>query len=163
MFEFFIFFAYLMCLFWIFGDVFRSRDIGGGAKTLWVLFIIVLPFLGMLLYLIVRGNGMSQRAVDSQKEMQKAQVEYARAVVGQDNASAASAGPSPSEQIASAKALLDQGTITEAEFAPIKTKTRPEGHDPRATGACSRGSAVVLSIGRRPLTAERAPTARLTS
>jgi len=122
MFEFFIFFAYLMCLFWIFGDVFRSRDIGGGAKTLWVLFIIVLPFLGMLLYLIVRGNGMSQRAVDSQKEMQKAQVEYARAVVGQDNASAASAGPSPSEQIASAKALLDQGTITEAEFAQIKTK-----------------------------------------
>jgi uncharacterized SAM-binding protein YcdF (DUF218 family) len=122
MFEFFIFFAYLMCLFWIFGDVFRSRDIGGGAKTLWVLFIIVLPFLGMLLYLIVRGNGMSQRAVDSQKEMQKAQVEYARAVVGQDNASAASAGPSASEQIASAKALLDQGTITEAEFAQIKSK-----------------------------------------
>ena len=125
MFEFFIFFAYLMCLFWIFGDVFRSHDIGGGAKTLWVLFIIVLPFLGMLLYLIVRGNGMSQRAIDSQKEMQKAQVEYARAVVGQDNASAASAasaGPSPSEQIASAKALLDQGTITEAEFAQIKSK-----------------------------------------
>ena len=56
LFEFFLFFAWFMCLFWIFGDIFRSKDLGGGAKTLWVLFVIIVPWLGILMYLIVRGT-----------------------------------------------------------------------------------------------------------
>jgi len=116
MFEFFIFFAYLMCLFWIFSDLFRSHDLGGFAKTLWVLFIIVLPFLGMLLYLLIRGHGMTERAVDQQKQMQQAQADYVRATV------ASGGGQSAADQISSAKALLDSGSITQAEFDQIKAK-----------------------------------------
>ena len=55
LFEFFLFFAWFMCLWWILGDIFRSRDIGGVAKTLWVLFVIVIPWLGILVYVIARG------------------------------------------------------------------------------------------------------------
>ena len=78
--EFFIFFAWFMSLFWIFGDLFRSRDLGGFAKTLWSLFLIILPILGMLIYLIVRGHGMSERALDAQAEAQTRQDEYIRKV-----------------------------------------------------------------------------------
>ena len=63
LFEFFLFFAWFMCLFWIFGDIFRSHDMGGFAKTLWVILVIVVPWFGVLIYLIVRGSGMSRRAV----------------------------------------------------------------------------------------------------
>jgi len=116
LFEFFIFFAWFMCLWWILGDVFRSRDLGGPAKTIWVLFIIVLPFLGMLVYLIARGHGMTERAIESQKELQRRQTEYIQSVAG------GSAGSSAAEQIASAKALLDAGAITPQEFDQIKAK-----------------------------------------
>ena len=116
LFEFFIFFAWFMCLWWIFGDVFRSRDLGGFAKTLWVLFIIVLPLLGMLVYLIARGHGMNERTIESQKEMQRQQTEYIKSVAG------SSAGASAADQIASAKSLLDAGTITPQEFDQMKAK-----------------------------------------
>lgn len=118
MFEFFIFFAYLMCLFWIFSDLFRSHDIGGWGKFFWILFILILPFLGMLIYVIARGSGMTQRAVDSQKEMQQAQMEYAKQLV----ASQGGGGSSAAEQISHAKQLLDAGTITQAEFDSLKAK-----------------------------------------
>ena len=116
LFEFFIFFAWFMCLWWILGDVFRSRDLGGGAKTIWVLFIIVLPWLGILVYLIARGRGMAERAIESQQEMQRQQAEYIQAVAG------SSAGSSAADQIASAKALLDAGAITPQEFDQMKAK-----------------------------------------
>ena len=116
MFEFFIFFAWLMCLFHVFGDIFRSDDLGGGAKTLWSLFIIVVPFLGVLVYLIARGGGMTQRAIETQQRMQQQQDEYVRSVV------ATSGGGSSAEQIASAKKLLDEGTITQEEFNQMKAK-----------------------------------------
>lgn len=96
MFEFFIFFAYLMCLFWIFSDLFRSRDLGGWSKTLWIFLIIVVPILGMLVYLIARGGGMTQRAMESRQELQKAQVQGAHGVV------ASQGGVSVAGQIASA-------------------------------------------------------------
>ena len=70
LFEFFLFFAWFMCLFWIFGDIFRSHDMGGFAKTLWVILVIVVPWFGVLIYLIARGSGMSRRAVEQQKEIQ---------------------------------------------------------------------------------------------
>jgi len=115
LFEFFIFFAWFMCLWWILGDLFRSRDLGGFAKTIWVLFIIVLPFLGMFVYLIARGHGMTERAIESQKVMQRQQAEYIQSVAG-------SAGSSAADEIASAKALLDAGTITPQEFDQMKAK-----------------------------------------
>ncbi len=114
MFEFFLFVAWIMCLFWVFGDIFRSKDLGGVAKTIWVLFVIFLPGLGILIYLIARGGGMTQRALEQQKELQAAQAEYIQSVAG-------SAG-SATEQIASAKSLLESGTITQAEFDALKAK-----------------------------------------
>ena len=116
LFEFFIFFAWFMCLWWIFGDLFRSRDLGGFAKTIWVLFIIVLPILGMLVYLIARGHGMTERTIEAQEEMRRQQDEYIKSVAG------SSAGSSAADQIASAKALLDAGTITAQEFDQMKAK-----------------------------------------
>ena len=116
MFEFFIFFAWLMCLFYVFGDIFRSRDMGGGAKTFWCLFIIFLPFLGILVYLIARGAGMTQRTIEQQQQLQQQQAEYVRSVV------ATGGGGSSAEQIASAKKLLDEGTITQEEFNQMKAK-----------------------------------------
>jgi len=112
MFEFFIFLAWFMCLWWVFSDLFRSKDLGGGAKTLWVIFIIVLPFLGMFVYLIARGHGMNDRTLAAQQEMQQRQSEYIKSV----------AGSSAADQIASAKGLLDSGAITQAEFDQIKAK-----------------------------------------
>ena len=112
MFEFFIFLAWFMCLWWVFSDLFRSKDLGGGAKTLWVIFIIVAPFLGMFIYLIARGHGMNDRTLAAQQEMQQRQAEYIQSV----------AGSSAADQIASAKGLLDSGAITQAEFDQIKSK-----------------------------------------
>jgi hypothetical protein len=114
LFEFFLFFAWLMCLFWIFGDIFRSKDMGGGAKTFWVLFVILLPGLGVLVYLLARGGGMADRAIEQQKEMQSAQAAYIRETAG--------TGGSAADQIASAKALLESGAISQAEYDTLKAK-----------------------------------------
>ena len=114
LFEFFLFFAWIMCLFWVFGDIFRRRDLGGGAKTFWVLFVIVIPWLGILVYLIARGHGMQERAMEQQKEMATAQAEYIKSVAG--------AGATPTDQIANAKSLLDSGAISQEEFDALKAK-----------------------------------------
>ena len=113
--EFFLFFAWFMCLFWIFGDIFRSKDLGGGAKTFWVLFVIIIPWIGILVYLIVRGKGMQERQIEQAKDIQRAQSEYIKSV-------AATSAPGAADQIASAKSLLDSGTITQAEFDKLKAK-----------------------------------------
>jgi hypothetical protein len=115
MLEFFLFFAWIMCLFYIFGDIFRSKDMGGGAKTFWVLFVILIPWLGILVYLIARGKGMHERQLEQLKDVQKAQNEYIKSVAGSSSTNAA-------DQIASAKGLLDSGTITQAEFDNLKAK-----------------------------------------
>jgi hypothetical protein len=115
LFEFFIFFAWITCVFYVFADIFRSHDMGGGAKTAWCLFVIFVPFLGVLVYLIARGGGMSKRAMEQQQRLQDQQAEYVRSV-------AASGGGSSADQIASAKQLLDAGTITQAEFDQMKAK-----------------------------------------
>jgi hypothetical protein len=116
-FEFFVFFAWFMCLWWVFGDLFRSRDVGGVGKTLWSLFIIFLPFLGILVYLIARGSGMTERTLEAQAELQKRQDAYIRSVA------APTAGKgSTADEIASAKSLLDSGAINESEFQQLKAK-----------------------------------------
>jgi hypothetical protein len=116
MFEFFIFFAWFMALFWVFGDLFRSRDIGGVAKTLWTLFLVFLPILGMLVYLIARGGGMTERALSAQAEAQKRQDAYIRSVATPNGKATAA------DEIASAKALLDSGAINASEFQQLKAK-----------------------------------------
>src|SRR3954463_3227224 len=99
MFEFFIFFAWIMCLFYVFADIFRSHDLGGGAKTVWCIFIIIVPFLGVFVYLIARGHGMTERSIEQQQQLQAQQADYVRSVV------ATGGGGSSAEQIASAKKL----------------------------------------------------------
>jgi hypothetical protein len=113
LFEFFLFFAWFMCLFWVLGDIFRSKDLGGGAKTLWIIFVILIPWLGLLVYVIARGKGMHERQLEQARAAQAAQTEYIRSAAGATSAT---------DQIASAKALLDSGTITQAEFDALKSK-----------------------------------------
>jgi hypothetical protein len=109
----YIIFAYLLLLFHIIKDVFRDRDLGGGAKALWIIGLIVVPFLVALIYLIVRGHGMAER--------QAAAARQARADTDQYIQSVASTA-TPADQIASAKALLDSGSITAAEFDQLNAK-----------------------------------------
>ena len=115
LFEFFLFFAWFMCLYWVLSDIFRSKDLGGGMKTLWVIFVIVIPWLGILVYLIARGHGMHERQLEQAKEIQAAQAEYIKSVAAPSSGDAAG-------QIANAKGLLDSGAITQAEFDQIKAK-----------------------------------------
>lgn len=110
--SFFILFAYLMVLFSIFGDLFRDRTMRGWAKALWVIFLIVVPILTALVYLIARGGGMTQRQQRDVTEAQNQADEYIRKV----------AGSSPVEEIARAKALLDSGAITQGEFDSLKAR-----------------------------------------
>ena len=114
LFEFFLFFAWFLCLFWVLGDIFRSKDLGGGGKTAWIIFVIIVPWLGVLVYVIARGKGMQERQLEQAKEAQAAQAEYIKSVAG--------AGGSATDQIASAKGLLDSGAISQAEFDTIKAK-----------------------------------------
>ena len=113
--EIFLFFAWFMCLFWIFGDIFRDKDLGGVAKTLWLLFVIFIPWLGILVYVLARGKGMQERQLEQIKQAQLAQTEYIKSVAGQSATSAA-------DEIASAKSLLDSGAITQEEFNQLKAK-----------------------------------------
>jgi hypothetical protein len=109
----YVFFAYLMLLFHIFRDVFRDRDLGGVAKAVWVVGLIVLPFLAALIYLIARGRGMAERQNAAARQAQADADQYIESV----------ANPAgPADEIASAKALLDSGSITPTEFDQLKAK-----------------------------------------
>jgi Short C-terminal domain/Phospholipase_D-nuclease N-terminal len=107
------FFIWLMLLFTIFGDLFRRRDIGGWAKALWIVGVIILPYLGVLVYLIAEHNGMAERSEQQQRQAKSQFDDYVRTT-------AASAGPST--EIEKAKALLDNGTITQSEYEALKAK-----------------------------------------
>ena len=111
MFIFFMFFIWLTILFRIFGDVFRRRDIGGGTKALWIIFVILAPFLGVFIYLISQNDGMTQRALESAQAQRSQMDSYVESVAG------GAAG-----EIEKAKGLLDSGAITQAEFDAIKQK-----------------------------------------
>ncbi len=112
-FEFFMFVIWFWILITIFGDVFRSHDLSGGMKAFWTIFVIILPFLGILIYLIARGSGMQDRAIDQAKAQQAKFNDFV-----QSSATASD----PVESITKAKALLDTGTITQAEFDALKAK-----------------------------------------
>jgi hypothetical protein len=110
----FFFLLYLMVLFQIVVDIFRDSSLSGGAKALWIVGLFILPAITALIYLIVRGRTMNEREVNARKAAQAASEEYLRSVVG--------SAPDPATQIANAKALLEAGTITEAEYAQLKAK-----------------------------------------
>jgi hypothetical protein len=110
----FLFVAYLMVLFTILGDLFRDRETSGWVKAIWVIALIFLPFLTALIYLIARGGSMAERQAKQMEEIKAAQDSYIKQV--------ASSGSSPADQIAQAKALLDSGSITQAEFDALKAK-----------------------------------------
>jgi putative oligomerization/nucleic acid binding protein/phospholipase D-like protein len=110
---FFVWVAWLMILFRLLGDIFRRHDISGWGKAAWLVFLIVLPFLGVLIYLIANGE-----------EMRKRDEEHARAAHAQfdDYVKSVSASSGPAAEIDKAKQLLDSGAITQAEFDAIKAK-----------------------------------------
>lgn len=108
----FAFVAYLMILFSIIGDLFRDHKLNGWWKALWVIFLIWIPFLTALVYLIARGRGMAERTIAAQQRAQQAAESYIKDV----------AGSSSADEIAKAKALLDSGAISADEFAALKAK-----------------------------------------
>ena len=111
-----IFFAWIIW-FWllitVFADLFRRHDIGGGMKTLWIIFVILLPFLGVFIYLISQGKSMAERNIKGMQAQQAQQAEYIKSVAGAGGAA---------DEIDKAKKLLDSGAITQAEFDAIKAK-----------------------------------------
>ncbi len=109
---FFAFVIWIWLLITVFADVFRRRDIGGGMKAVWIVFVIVLPYLGVLIYLIAEHDGMADRSMEQMKAMKAQQDDYIKSV----------AGSSPADQIAQAKSLLDSGAISQAEFDALKSK-----------------------------------------
>ena len=109
----YLFVAYLVVLFQIIADVFRDRDLGGFAKALWMIALIVVPVLTALIYLIARGRGMSERQAGAARQAQAETEQYIQSVAST---------PSSAGQIASAKTLLDDGTITQDEYERLKVK-----------------------------------------
>ena len=113
-----VFFAWVIW-FWllitVFADIFRRHDIGGGGKVLWMIFVIVLPFLGVFIYLIAESKGMAERnearAIQSQQQFDG----YVQGVT-------ANSGSGSAAEIEKAKGLLDSGAITQAEFDSLKQK-----------------------------------------
>jgi hypothetical protein len=110
---FFAFVIWIWLLITIFADIFRRRDCGGGAKALWIVFVIAVPYLGVLVYLIAQHDGMAERNLEQMKAVKAQQDEYIKSVAG---------GASPADQIAQAKSLLDSGAISQAEFDALKAK-----------------------------------------
>ncbi len=108
---FFAFVVWLMILFTVLSDIFRRHDTTGAVKVLWIVAIIVLPYLGTFIYLITQHNGMTERAVRQQKAVQSEFDRYVQTVAAKTD---------PAEQIHKAKELLDRGAINEAEFEQIK-------------------------------------------
>ena len=114
----FAFVAYLMMLFWIFADLFRDKSVSGWVKAIWVIAMFIAPLITALVYLIARGRGMAERSAREAEETRQRQDEYIRQVAGQ----AAPAASSPTEQISQARALLDSGAITQAEYDTLKAQ-----------------------------------------
>jgi ABC-type multidrug transport system fused ATPase/permease subunit len=110
---FFLFVAWIWLLISIYADIFRSDDLGGGGKTLWVLFVLFLPFLGVLIYLIARGGSMQERSVQQAAASEQAAQQYIREVA---------ATPSSADELAKLAQLREQGLLTPEEFEAQKAK-----------------------------------------
>jgi hypothetical protein len=111
--EVFLFAAYLMVLFTIIGDLFRDHSLSGWAKAAWVLFLILVPFLAALIYLIARGDGMRERALAQQQQAQKQFDSYVRQTAGSGSAA---------DELATLARLHDERKISDEEFERAKAK-----------------------------------------
>lgn len=109
----FAFIAYLMVLFNVVIDLFRDHSMSGGMKAIWFVGLVLVPMLTAIVYVVTRGKGMAERQMAAQNQIVAAQDAYIKSVAGTTSAA---------DQIAQAKALLDAGTITEAEFGALKAK-----------------------------------------
>ena len=112
----FVFFAWILffwLLFGVFGDLFSRHDVSGWAKAGWTIFVIILPFLGIFVYLISQGKGMGERAQQRAQAQQTQMDDYVRSVA---------TSSSPTEEIAKGKQLLESGAITQAEFDQLKAR-----------------------------------------
>jgi hypothetical protein len=110
---FFAWLAWLLILFRILGDIFRRHDLSGWGKAGWIVFVIVLPFLGVLIYLIANGDDMARREADRSRAATAAFDDYVKSVATSEG---------PAAEIEKAKQLLDSGAITQDEFGAIKAK-----------------------------------------
>ena len=111
--EFFFFIIWIWILIAIFGDIFTSHDMGGWAKAFWVIFVIVLPFLGILVYLIARGGKMQERSLEQAQRQQEALDAQVRQAAGASG---------NADQLAKLADLKDKGVLTDAEFQAQKAK-----------------------------------------
>ena len=114
MFWFMLLVAWIWLLISILGDIFRDRELGGGAKAMWVLFLVFLPWLGALMYLIFRGNSMNERTHKAMVEAEQRQREYIQ--------SAAGSTASVADQIKDLSALKESGHLSDAEYEQAKSK-----------------------------------------
>jgi hypothetical protein len=110
----FVWIAWIFLLFRIFADIFRSDDLGGWAKAIWSIFVIVVPFIGVFVYLIARGDSMARRDVADAQASEAAMQDYIRQAAG--------TSASPADELAKLKGLHDQGVLTDDEFAQQKAK-----------------------------------------
>jgi len=110
---FFLFVAWFWLLISVYADVFRSGDLGGWGKALWVLFVLSLPYLGVLIYLIARGGSMQERSAAQAQRAQRATESYIRQVTS---------GPSTTDELTKLGQLRDQGVLSAAEFETQKAK-----------------------------------------
>ena len=108
----FLFVAWILVLFTIVGDLFRDHQLSGGAKAIWILFLIFVPFLTALVYLIVRGHGMRERSIKEQAEVRHHFESYVRET----------AGTSPVDELHKLNDLKEKGAITDEEFQRLKAK-----------------------------------------
>jgi hypothetical protein len=113
MLVFFLWVAWFIMLFHIVADIFRRRDIGGGKKTIWLLFVLFLPFLGVFAYLIANADDMARRNLEQAAAAKRDMDEYVRTVASEGGAAA---------EIERAKGLLDSGAINQTEYDAIKSK-----------------------------------------
>jgi len=114
MLVFFLWVAWFWILFGVWGDIFRRRDLSGGGKTGWFIFTLVLPFLGVFIYVISQNDGMNQRNLERAQAQRQQMDDYVRATAGSGGGAAA--------DIEKAKQLLDSGAINQAEFEALKQK-----------------------------------------
>jgi len=113
-FELFLWIIWIWILIWIFIDIFRSHDLSGWAKALWFLFVLFIPLVGVLVYLIVRGGSMHERAVQDARQQDREVREYVQQVAG--------SSASPADQLTKLADLRDRGVITSEEFEREKAK-----------------------------------------
>jgi hypothetical protein len=113
---FFLFFVWIMLLFQVFVDIFRDDDLSGFAKVMWVLFVVILPYLGVFVYLIARGKNMAQNRADEVNAQQAAMDDYVRRTAGSAGAA------SPSAELERLAGLKERGVISDSEFEQMKAK-----------------------------------------